>query len=293
MSRFAAAVSAWTLRRRLERDRQSEARVLARAGAALRALGTLPTDARPDVVEAWRSAVDFEARRTGLEARLAASLEADRSDFAAARALGRALVIGRGVLERLRLREWQWRERRLEPAALADLGRKGLECPMASAAVPAPDRLELESVRARIQAAERSLAECVAPYGGEPLPRWLRVALDELLHVVGALREQVQRKFLLRLPALAAVLCAWWLARRYTASGLESTWHDLTGEGRAGLSPKTLERLRFWLPLCAGALTAYLASVVSRLVHKRYGTQRPDGTCERRTERGSAASRRA
>ncbi len=255
------------------RELRAERNARVRAGAALCARDEPPPEsAGAELAGAWREARRLVARRTELDARLAESLELDRRDYrACASALGRALVVARGLLERLRLREEAWRERSTLGTRLSELAQVALDDAGLAARIPAGERAEIERARAAVQRATRARVELLAPYGGAALPAWLRALLGELALFGRFLREELTRKLLLRLPALAAMAVAWWLTRRYTTSAFEAGWHSLTGEGRAGLSRATLERLQFWLPLVAAALTAYLATTLARRVRRRYG----------------------
>lgn len=271
MSRVQAAVSSLQLDLRLIRERRAEARALARAGSMAYAAGEPPRGAPEALVAAWNAAHVHEARAGALDRRLEESLASDRKDYREASAIGRWLVIARGVLERLWLRERIWRDRGRRRDALAGLARTSLECGSAASSIPAPARAGIERLQSSIQAAELRRAELLAPHDGEPLPRWLGTVAGESMHLLEALREQLERKFLLRLPALVAALAAWWLTRNYTSSSsIEALVHDVTGHGRAGLADSTLERLQFWLPLLAAALTVYLSKAASRYVQRRY-----------------------
>ena len=83
------------------------------------------------------------------------------------------------------------------------------------------------------------------------------------------MREELGKKIYLRLPALAAMAAAWWLAHRYTTSSSRlMNW--ISGDSRTELSEDVLGLLEFWLPILAAALVAYLSSTLAKRVRRRY-----------------------
>jgi hypothetical protein len=223
------------------------------------------------VAGALASVVELEERVRALTERLAGSLEADRRDFrATGSALGRALIVARGILDRLVLRDEAGTARRALPARQVELGR----CVAADAAalerLPAADRrrvFEAGAARARAEAERRALLE---PLGGSAWPAWLRAVLAELGTFGRFLREELTKKVYLRLPGLAAMGAAWWIAQRYTDSRFETRLNHFTGEGRAGLTRGEYELLSFWLPLVVAALVAHTLAALTKRVRRRY-----------------------
>jgi hypothetical protein len=271
MSRVHAAWSSCLLGLRLSGERREERNALVAAGAALAAAGNVPRDQSAELAAALDAARVSEARHTALESRLEESLARDRADYRAAGSeLARWLAITRGVVERWWVREELRSGRASREQRLVELARLALETPAASAVLPAAERVEYERARAAVEGTERERGALHAAHGGDPRPRWLRGVAGELALFSRSLRAELARKFLLRLPALAAMLAAWWLTRTYTSSTVEAAWHDLTGAGRAGLSRRTLAKLEFWLPLLAAALAAYASATVARRVRRRY-----------------------
>jgi hypothetical protein len=227
-----------------------------------------PSDA---VAQALASVAELEERLRVLSERLAGSLEADRRDFrATGSALGRGLIVVRGVLDRLVLRDEAGCARRALPERQIELGRRLLADPAALERVEPSDRqrlLEASAARAR---AEAERTELLAPFGNDPLPAWMRGAWDETRTFGRLLKDELTKKVYLRVPALAAMAVAWWITQRYTDSRFETNLNHFTGEGRAGLSSGEFELLTFWLPLVVSALVAHALAALTRRIRRRY-----------------------
>jgi hypothetical protein len=267
MSRWNAVYASWVLDLRRARLRREEARALERVGKSFRAAAPPDAVAAP-VAEASAAVGALEERQRTLAQRLAESLEADRRDYrATGTSIGRALIVVRGILDRLVLRDEAWRARHALPATVAELGRRVLLDPSSSAVLPPAERQQGAEACAELQRATREREALLAPYGGEVVPRWLRAVLDELATFGSFVRNELTTRIFMRLPALAAMAAAWWVAHRFTTS---SRWNWMKGEPRTGLPPQTLELLSFWLPLLAAAFVAYLMASVGRRLRKRY-----------------------
>jgi hypothetical protein len=256
---------------RIRRLHKEETAALAQAGRLFRT-GLEPSTAPVgSVAEALASVIELEERARVLAERLAGSLESDRRDFrATGSALGRGLIVARGILDRLVLRDEAGTARRELPGRQIELGRRVAGDQTALAQLPAADRqrlLEARAVRAR---AEAERAELLAPHGSRPWPAWARTLGAELLTFTSFLRDELQKRVYLRLPALVAIAAAWWITQSYTASRFEARLNHFTGEGRAGLSPGEYELLSFGLPLVASAVVAHLLALLTRLVRRRY-----------------------
>lgn len=257
---------------RLRRLRREESAALAQAGRLFRTasveLGTAPSE---PLATALAGVAELEERARVLTERLASSLEADRRDFrATGSALGRGLIVVRGILDRMVLRDEAGCARRALPARQRELGQRVAEDAGALARLPAADRERVEAARDARARAEQERATLLAPHGNHPLPPALRSLWGELRSFGALLRDELTRKVYLRLPALAAMGAAWWLTQRYTTARVESNLHRLTGEGRTGLSAGAYDLLSFALPLVVAALVAHLLAAVTRRIRRRY-----------------------
>ena len=268
LARFKAVRCAWRLDYLLVRERTGETKARVAAGRALRAeLGSLPESAGERVRVAWERIDVLEGRERELAGRLASSLQADRQDYRGTSSdWGRWLVVVRGVLDRLVLREEARRARKDLPGYTAELGAAAVLDHELAEKVGDEARGELERTRATIERLERERSELLAPWGGEPLPRWLDVLFEELGTFGGFVWNELTKKFVVRLPALVAMLVAWWLTHHFTTSKIEPGSIE-----RPLVSPEMMDQLQFWLPLIAAALAAYLTAAFSHRIRKRYG----------------------
>lgn len=271
LPRWKAFGSTWGLDLRLRRLRREESAALERAGRGFR-----PVPARPEaawsapVAEALARVAELEEHERELARRLAASLEADRRDYRATDAeLGRWLIVVRGVLDRLVVRDEAWRARRELPRRYAELGARVMADPEAAEALPAEDRARAASAQKARRDAAAEREALLAPYGGQALPGALRVALAESASLLEFVREELSKKIFLRLPALAAMGAAWWATHHLTVSRRDRWLDGLLGKGPS-LSEAGAEWLSFWLPLLAAALVAYLISTLEKRVRRRY-----------------------
>jgi hypothetical protein len=269
-TRWKVALAAFGLAATLKRLRREERTALEGAGRSFRARAEGAGAHGEGVSAALARVAALEEHERALAQRLALSLEADRNDYRATETgVGRSLIVLRGVLDRLVVRDEAWRARRELPARLVELGAAVLADAAAAAALP-------EEERARAQAAEKALRDAtgerealLAPYGGEALPRGARALVAELGTFLGFVREELSKKLILRLPALAAMGVAWWVTHRFTVSRRERWMNELLGRER-GLSEGAVDWLTFWLPLLAAALVAYLLFTVRRRIRRRY-----------------------
>ncbi len=270
--RWNTAFAAWRVDRQLAAARRRAASARERAGRAFRETTSTHPGSLPEPVGAALARVSaLEDRRQALVSRLAASFETDRRDYTdTASAWGRWLVVVRGALDRLVLREEARRARRELPRHYLELASFALVDPELALHIPADLRSEVELARESIQRAERERAALIDPVGGEPAARWLLALRREGRTFVAFVWTELSKKLVLRLPAIGAMLVAWWIARNYTTSWVEAGWHDLTGKGRKGISDAAMERMHFWLPLLAAAFVAYLSTYVSKRVRRRY-----------------------
>jgi len=271
-ARWKAVYASWELDLSIARLRREETAALAQAGRKFRTASLEPGPAPSEpVAKALASVAELEEHSRALAERLASSLEADRRDYRdTGSALGRWLVVVRGILDRLVLRDEAWRAKRELPGRQAELGTRVVADDEALARLSAEDRARWLVTRTALEKAVAERAAVLAPYGGEALPAWLRGILGEAGTFGAFVKEELTKKIYLRLPALAAMAVAWWITERFTASRFESSLNHFTGEGRMGLSEQALDLLSFWLPLIVAALVAYLMSTVTKRVRRRY-----------------------
>jgi hypothetical protein len=271
-ARWKALYASWELDLAIARLRREEAAARAQAGRRFRTASMEPVPAPSDqVARALASVAELEEHARALTERLVASLEADRRDYRATGSeIGRALIVARGVLDRLVLRDETARARRDLPSRQAQLGTRILEDPEALARLPEEDRQRALAARAALENARAARTALLAPFGGDPLPAWMRGVLNELRDFGGYLKEELTRKIYLRLPALAAMAAAWWTTAHFTTSRFESSLNRFTGEGRTGVSEAALEQLQFWFPLVVAALVAYVLSTLTKRLGRRY-----------------------
>jgi hypothetical protein len=271
-ARWKAAYSSWELGLSIARLRREERAALTQAGRRFRTASLEPgSEPCEPVARALAHVAELEEHARVLSERLEGSLEADRRDFrAAGSGLGRWLIVARGILDRLVLRDEAWRARHELPERQAELGLRVMAEEAARERLPAEDRERALAASAALERARGERAALLAPWGGEALPAWLRSIRAELETFATFLRDELSKKVLLRLPALAALAAAWWIAQRFSSARFEASLNHFTGEGRTGLSQAALEQLNFWLPMVVAASIAYLLATVRKRVHRRY-----------------------
>jgi hypothetical protein len=262
--------------------------VLQRAGAQVfRSLRDRGEVSEGSVLETLERLRDIEQRAATVGAALEQSLATDRRDFAGASDLARWAVVGRGVLERVVLRERARRAQRERAELERELGRTAFDGahPELRRHLPDADASELAAARSEVDAAavlEKHLCE---PYGGEPLPAWLRSVLNETRSFFRHVWKQLSSRLFLRAPAIAGLFAGWWIARTFTDSALESLLHDVGLGGRRGISATTMSWLSFWLPLVAAALCSYLGAFVATRVQRRYAPRENEPKAQSSVER--------
>lgn len=110
---------------------------------------------------------------------------------------------------------------------------------------------------------------------GEPNPL-KAAAATEAARLGRALWGQLRPAILPRAPALAGLAVGWWIANTYT----DSRWKSLArsvGLGSGGttvVSGETYRAMRFWLPLLAAALCAYLGDRLAAAWRERVRVDR-------------------
>src|SRR5262245_1311671 len=128
MSRWNAVYESWVLDFRRARLRRDEARAVESVGKGFRATSPEAGASAASGAAGLAEVAALEERQRTLSQRLAESLEADRRDYrATGTGFGRALIVLRGILDRLVLRDEAWRARHALPGSLAQLGRAVLD----------------------------------------------------------------------------------------------------------------------------------------------------------------------
>lgn len=251
-------------RERSSRRRLHAARV--RVGRAARASGPLDEKfgAHVDVT----LVDDAERRLAHWRRRLDTSLEQDRADYAIVGGLGRWLVVARGMLDRFVVRERvRFIEREIDDRE-SELGARLVER-MDGELLARVSAADVEDARGALSDADAAAQErdaLLAPYHGDPWPAGLR----ELRSFGRFLWRELRPKLIPRAPAIVGLIAGWWIAQSFSDS-----WFD-DAKSRFGLGSKTsvstgaLETIRFWGPLVAAALCAYLGAFLSSRVHRRY-----------------------
>jgi hypothetical protein len=272
-ARASAMVQTTRLTLRIARARQRERDALIRAGERLAALGH-----RPPAGPCQPPLGEIQRLRAGLDAHAAAlsgSLDADRRDYLAVATWMRPVVIVRGVCARTVLRHWVARKRRdlvplyqqLAAAALTEPGGASgglLLSPSLTDAVRSA-----RSEQASLIAERTRLLE---PFGGSAYPAWVGVVVEEVVAFGRALVTQLRGQMIPRASALAGLAAGWWVTRTFTTSRPRSLLRSL-GIGSGGthvVSSDTYQSMRFWLPLLAAAICAYLGDRLARWIQQRY-----------------------
>jgi hypothetical protein len=265
----------------MERASRREAGLLERLGEA--ASAAVASSPRTDVQGALAEAARLGAQLQTVQAGLGASLAQDRSDYPLASPWAKPVVVLRGLLARVVLRD---RARRIGAARRPLhrlLGSAWLEGTLqAGNGNPRPEAAALARAigeqRRQRAAAEAERADLLEPFGGQALPEWAHAAQRECSAVLAAALKEARAALVPRLPSLAGLAAGWWVTHAYTASRWDR-FLDGIGLRQGGpkvVSAETYQRLHFWLPLIAAALCAYLCARLATAVRNRYSPPSDD-----------------
>ena len=241
----------------LQRERQ-ELAALRGAGQDLAADPVAAADERLQPL--FAALARHRTRLDRLSAALAASLEADRADYASVAPWMRPLVVLRGLSGRAVLHHQLHQCRRDLGVCHEALGR--------AAGVPT----SAVAARAVRNKAPVERTERPRPVDGEPQPRWLGVLVHEGRALGTAVWQQLHSRLAPRVSALAGLAAGWWVASTYTDSHLRSIMSSvgIGGGGTHVVSGTTYRAMSFWLPILAAATCAYLGDRLARVIRHRY-----------------------
>ena len=266
LDRIAAAFVSWKLDFRIGRARRAERAALRILGGAL--AGSAAVGRLVDEVRRRGHAEDH------LQTALRASLEEDRADFASASTRARPFVVIRGVAARAVLRDRIRAARRAREETRERLGKAALDGSTNVSREPfvADAFVRARDARADLSALVAERAALLAPFGGSAWPDWMHGAGREISALAGALLRVLGGQFIPRLPAVAGLAAGWWVAATFTDSQLVATLHSWgIGHGpRWAVSSETFEAMRFWFPIAAAAVCAYLGNRFGARIRARY-----------------------
>lgn len=255
--------------------RRREARALAKAGEVACDITGLQGSA--EASRALADAATLRERRDAACRAAAASLEADRADWADAPSWLKLVIVARGLLVRGVLGAQKRQIERALAPLLKVIGEDAMATPPVAALLPDHVRTGIEQERARGERASAERAQLLAPFGGRALPSSVTTGGRELARVALGLESEFRSRLVPRLPGLVGLGAGWWVAHAFTASRW-AAFTDRLGLRQGGpwvVSRETYERLEFWVPLVSAALCAYLGSRFWRSLERRYTTGAP------------------
>ncbi|MFL5312428.1 MAG: hypothetical protein ACJ79H_18490 [Myxococcales bacterium] len=266
LDRIAAAFVSWKLDFRVGRARRAERVALRVLGGAL--AGSAAVGRLVDEVRSRGHAEDH------LQTALRASVEEDRADFATASARARLFVVVRGVAARAVLRDRLRAARRTREESRERLGKAALDgaANVSREAFVQDALVRARDARARLSALVTERAALLAPFGGSAWPDWMHGGGREISAFAGAFVRVLRGQFIPRLPAVAAAAAGWWVAGIFTESEPIAALHSWgIGHGpRWAVSTETFEAIRFWFPVAAAAICAYLGHRIGTTLRARY-----------------------
>lgn len=271
LDRIGAAIASSRLGWKIARARRVERSALRILGGALAgsaAVGRLVDDARRN-----GHAEDH------LQTAIRASLEEDRADYASASARVRPIVVLRGIAARAVLRDRLRAARRTREETRERLGKAAVESAVNVSREPfvADALARAREARARLSGLVAQRAALLAPFGGSALPDWIHGAIREISAFGSAFLRVLRNQIVPRLPALPALAAGWWVANAFTDSELAAALHSwgIVHGPRWAVSTETFEALRFWLPIVAAAVCAFVGDRVGARIRARYAAAAP------------------
>jgi hypothetical protein len=252
------------------RMRQQERRALMRFGERIAAAAP---DPRPDMRAVADEVAAHDRALAELAAALDASLQADRSDYAAVSIWVRPLVIVRGIAVRSVLRHRRHLTRTQRGGACARLGVAAIGSSLQLDGDGAGFENAARMARAEAECAEARAVALLAPLGGALLPPAARHVGREARELGKSVLKEMRGQVVPRAPALAALGVGWWVASTFTDSQLSATLHSLgIGSGpRHAVDSETYQALNFWLPIGAAAICSYAGNRLAAVIRSRYG----------------------
>jgi hypothetical protein len=246
--------------------RRQERLALRRLGEMV-ARGLRDGDAEADSEEVRRltfALAEGCRRLETMAAERAASLAADRADYAEVAPWMRPVVILRGLSARAVLRHQSAAARRQLNPHYEALG-------LAIARSGADGTADLVRTRATLERLRTERERRLVGFEGTAHPAWMRHAGTEAHGLVRAIVSQLRSALVPKLPALAGLAVGWWIANTYTDSHVRSVLRSV-GIGSGGtrvVSGSTYKAMSFWLPLLAAALCAYLGERIAQHYRSR------------------------
>ena len=266
LDRIGAAISSSRLGWKIARARRVERSALRILGGAL--AGSAAVGRLVDEVRRSGHAEDH------LQTAIRASLEEDRADYAGASVRARPFVVLRGLASRTVLRDRLRAARRTRDETRERLGKAAVESAVNVSREPfvADALARARDARNRLSALIAQRAALLAPFGGSALPDWIHGAAGEISTFGSALLRVLRNQLIPRFPALAALGAGWWVANTFADSELAATLHSWgVAQGpRWALNTETSEALRFWLPIVAAAICAFLGDRLGARIRARY-----------------------
>jgi hypothetical protein len=265
---YRASLSGWRMRQAQRRERAA----LARVGEAVAVSKTAGND--HSLRHLITHAANTRSRIEALSEDISRSFDADLADYAMVARWVQPLIVVRGLSGRAVLRYHRTQCRHgLRPVHEA-LGRAAMEKSAeqrAELGVPLTSAGAVRAARTEREAAAAERAMHLAPFGGT-LPGWMTWLATESTALGRAIAGQLRAHLFSRLSALGGLAAGWWVANTFTDSPWKSALRSL-GIGRGGthvVSAEAYRAMRFWAPILAAAICAYLGDRLAQAVRRRY-----------------------